>query len=238
MKKIILFAFTFVIGLSQAQIFEKYPDGQDYYKGGRKEFYKQFHNLLIKKNLKPCENKDELYSLEVVVYPDSTIKFVKQDSAKFVDTKCAYELTRIVLKDMKDWSPAIIEGKNYPTLAKIAIYPDDLFENYVDSYLPEMYYKMAEYEGGINAFRKKVANNIDVSRFRPKNYTNFKLEVTFVINKEGQIEDAKLVKKTDNSEFNEMVLDAIKSIKKKWKPATMHDKPVKFNFRLPLTFNF
>lgn len=237
-KRILLLCLICVSFISNAQILESYPDGMEFYKGGRVEFYKQFHKILLEKNLKPCDDKNEFYHLEIVVYPDSTIKFVKQDSAKISNSKCTFDLTRIVLKYMKDWAPAEVDGKKEAALVKIQIFPDDLFEKYLDSYLPEMYSKAPEFEGGIQEFRKKVANSIDTRRFSTKTSVKFTVEATFAINSEGKIEDVKLSKETDSKDFNEMILTSIKSIKKKWKPATYHNIPVKYHFRLPLTFNF
>ncbi|WP_415324504.1 energy transducer TonB family protein [Chryseobacterium sp. MMS23-Vi53] len=237
-KRILLFCLIFISSAFNAQILESYPNGTEFYKGGRVEFYRQFHDILLKQKLKPCDDKNEFYHLEVVVYPDATIKFVKQDSSKFSNSKCTYDLTRVVLKFMKDWSPAEVDGKKEAALVKIPMFADDLFEKYVDSYLPEMYSTVPEYEGGIQEFRKKVANSIDTGRFVAKTSVRFTVETTFAINAEGKMEDVKLSRETDNKEFNEMILTAIKSIKKKWKPATYHNIPVKYHFRLPLTFNF
>lgn len=237
-KKISLFCFICIFSIFNAQILDSYPKDVEFYKGGRVSFYRQFHELLLEKNLKPCENKNETYILKVVVYPDSKIKLVKQDSLTILNSKCSYGITREVLKYMKDWNPAEIEGKQYAALVEIPIYVDDLFEKYKDSYLPEMYSTIPEFEGGMNEFRKKVANSIDLGRFSAKASVKFTLEVSFFVDTEGKMQDVKLSKETDSPDFNNMVLQSIKSIKKKWKPATFHGIPIKNYFKLPLSFNF
>ena len=237
-KKIFIFYFICISVIFNAQILDRYPKGLEFYEGGRVAFYKQFHELLLEKKIQPCENKNEDYIVKVVVYPDSKIKLVKQDSLTISNSKCSYEITREVLKYMKGWKPAEIEGTQHAALVEIPIYVDDLFDKYTDSYLPEIYFTNPEFDGGLNEFRKKVANNIDLARFSTKGSVTFRLEVSFFVDPEGKIQDLQLSQKTDNNEFNNMVLQSVKSIKKKWKPATFHSIPVKSYFRLPLSFNF
>jgi hypothetical protein len=59
-------------------IYDKYPKGQSDYNGGNIQFYKELHQLIVDKKIQACESKTELYSVKFVVYPDATIKFVKE----------------------------------------------------------------------------------------------------------------------------------------------------------------
>ena len=61
-------------------IYENYPKGQSDYNGGNIQFYKELHQLILDKKIQPCENKNELYNVKFVVYPDATIKFVKEEN--------------------------------------------------------------------------------------------------------------------------------------------------------------
>jgi hypothetical protein len=56
-----------------------FPKGQESYDGGPVQFYKDFHQILIDKGLKPCENKNEFHMLKLVVYEDASVKYVKDE---------------------------------------------------------------------------------------------------------------------------------------------------------------
>lgn len=60
-----------------AQVYESYPRGQESYIGGNAQFYKDFHQIIIDQDFKPCENKNELYSLDLVVYPGQRLNTSK-----------------------------------------------------------------------------------------------------------------------------------------------------------------
>lgn len=93
----------------------------------------------------------------------------------------------------------------------------------------------AEFPGGINAFRNKVASNFDGSAMNGDEGT-VKAEVTFVVERDGSITDVKASGK--NSDFNSEAIRTIKSIRNKWTPAKINGKSVRYRFRLPLTMNF
>lgn len=42
-----------------------FPSDQHCYIGGFKDFYKDFHEILIEKQMKPCENKNEFLTAYV-----------------------------------------------------------------------------------------------------------------------------------------------------------------------------
>jgi periplasmic protein TonB len=93
----------------------------------------------------------------------------------------------------------------------------------------------AEFPGGINAFRNKVASNFDGSAMNGDEGT-VKAEVTFVVERDGSITDVKA--SGGNSDFNAEAMRTIKSIKNKWTPAKINGQSVRYRFRLPLTMNF
>lgn len=225
---------TFVFG---QEIMEHYPAGQDAYMGGGKQFYKDFHQILIDKNLSPCENKNEISTLKLVVYEDATIKYVKSDMSPEVmaNNKCAFDLGREVVKYMDKWNPAVYEGVKKPALKEFTIYPDALFDKYKEGYIPADFEKMATFPGGMNAFRQEIVKNVDLDGFTWK--VPFKLVVKFVVNKEGKLEDIELVESSGLPMFDERVLNGFKKVKKKWKPATIHKLPVRYRFKLPLNFS-
>jgi TonB family protein len=236
MKKISLICLLIfsIFGFSQ-DVLERYPAGQNDYVGGNVAFYKEFHQILIDKEIKPCENKNEVYTLRLLVSPDKTIKYIKEeDEEKLKQKKCTYDLAREAVKYMHNWNPAVVDGKKVASLTSFLIVPDQLFEKFSEGYDPVKLSTPASYEGGINAFRKKVFQNIDLSRFSFDG--TFRLVVTFDIDTDGKMFNVVLDQSSGLKEFDEMVLKSIKSIKNKWTPAKIGNILLASKFRLPLSF--
>jgi len=231
-------AFCHLVVAQNAQpLLHYYPHGQESYEGGELAFYKDFHTILMDKQLKPCENKNEMYLLKVIVNEDATIKYVKDDtnSEMAITNKCTYDLGLKVVSQMKKWQPATIDGVKQPAIASYYIYPEALFENYKEGYVLDS--EPATFEGlsdGMNRFRSQVVKKIDLYGFQWKQ--SFKLVVLFTVNAEGNIEDVKLENSSGLPEFDKRVINGIKSVKKKWKPANIQGFPVKYRFKLPLIF--
>lgn len=218
-----------------------YPKDQFPYIGGEAQFYKDFHQILISKNLKPCENKDEMYNLKVIIATDSSIKYLKDDSNKEMaeKNKCTYDLGLEVVSYMNKWKPAFVDGEKRQSIAHFYIIPNDLFENYKEGYVPQgNAANFGGLAGGVNAFRQEVVKRVDLRGYQWDK--PFKMLVTFVVNKEGEMEDFQVVQSSGLPEFDQRVINGIKSIKgkkHKWNPATINGQPVKYRFRLPLSFS-
>ncbi|WP_262149979.1 energy transducer TonB [Chryseobacterium foetidum] len=235
MKKIVLF-FVLTGGFFNAQILEKYPKDQEDYEGGNIQFYKDFHRVLTEKNLKPCEDKNEMYSFKLVVYPDSTIKYVKEENEEALEkNKCTHDLSREVAKHLKGWKPAEVDGQKVASQTSFWIIPDELFKELPEGYDPAKDYKITEYEGGINNFRKKVAKSVDLSKFNFK--STVRIHVKFIINTDGEMSDIKLEESSGLKEFDDMIIESVAKVKNKWTPANIHGRPVRSQFRLPLTIS-
>ena len=203
MKKIV-FVFCFINALYNAQ-FDYFPKDQSPYNEGVQNYYKDFHKIVIEKGLKPCYNKDEMYNFKVLISSDATIKFVKDTDEKDVlDNKCAFDLAREVAKYQTGWKPAVINGEKKAAIAHFIVYPDDLFEKYKEGYDSSDTYVFPSYEGGINEFRKKVSNAIDLSRFNWKG--KFKVVARFVVEKDGSLSNIILEESSGLKEFDEMVI--------------------------------
>lgn len=214
-----------------------YPKGQEAYTGGAAQFYKDFHQILIDKKLKPCENKSEFYYLKVLVNEDSTVNYVKEETSTEMEikNKCAYDLSLEVLEHMDQWNPVVIDGVKKKALSSYYIFPNELFENNKESYVPKIH--SASFESlprGVNKFREEVAKRIDLRGFEWK--SAFKLVVTFVVERDGKINEIKFEQSSGVQEFDDRIIEGIKSIRKKWTPATINGVPVRYRFRLPLNF--
>jgi protein TonB len=95
--------------------------------------------------------------------------------------------------------------------------------------------QLAEFKGGINAFRSKVQNGFDTS-VMDGDEGKVTTEITFVVERDGSITDVKANGK--NSDFNAEAIRTIKSIRDKWTPAKVNGQSVRYRFRLPLTMQF
>ncbi|WP_027375760.1 energy transducer TonB [Kaistella palustris] len=95
--------------------------------------------------------------------------------------------------------------------------------------------QLAEFPGGINSFRSKVANGFDTSVMSGDEGT-VKTEITFVVERDGSITDVKA--SGPNRDFNSEAIRTVKSIKNKWSAAKINGQAVRYRFRLPLTMQF
>ena len=95
--------------------------------------------------------------------------------------------------------------------------------------------QLAEFPGGINAFRSKVSNGFDSSAM-DGDEGKVTTEVIFVVERDGSITDVKANGK--NSDFNAEAIRTVTSIKNKWAPAKINGQSVRYRFRLPLTMQF
>lgn len=216
--------------------YDYFPKDQSPYKDGVENYYKDFHSILIEKGLKPCENKNEMHNFRIVIHPDSSIEFVKPaDETYYLQNKCAAELAKEVAKYQNEWQPAIVNGEKVAAVASFLIYPEDLFNNYKENYNPYETMEQASYQkSGTSNFRQKVSNSIDLRGF---NWSEkFTIIVNFVVERDGSITNIMLDQSSGLKNFDDMIIKAIKKIKNKWSPATIHNIPVRSHMRLPLTF--
>lgn len=89
----------------------------------------------------------------------------------------------------------------------------------------------ADFKGGIDAFREKVAQNFDTEAV-DKTGTVSGI-ITFVVEKDGSISNLKV--SGLDPDFNAEAERTVKSIKTKWKPALWKGKAVRSSFRMPIS---
>ena len=95
--------------------------------------------------------------------------------------------------------------------------------------------QLAEFPGGINAFRSKVQNNFDTSVMSGDEGV-VRGTITFVVERDGSITDIKA--DGSNKDFNSEAIRTVKSVKNKWSPAKINGQAVRYRYRLPLTMQF
>ena len=89
----------------------------------------------------------------------------------------------------------------------------------------------ADFKGGINAFRQKVAQGFDTSSIDQSGMVS--ATITFVVEKDGSISNIKIT--GANADFNQEAERTVKSIKTKWTPAQLKGKAVRSSFRMPIS---
>lgn len=94
---------------------------------------------------------------------------------------------------------------------------------------------MADFQGGIQAFRKKVIQNFNGDAYVGSG-EKISAVVTFVVEKDGTISAVKASGK--DPEFNREAEKAVVSAKGKWKPAVLDGQKVRSHFRIPITMQF
>ena len=121
-----LFFFFFSLN-ANAQIFQEYPKGQYAYQ--KKHLYKDLHEILMK-NFNPCDNKNELIWLKVLINEKGDAKFIENNT----ENKCANDLAKGVVTHLNKWISAEVDGNKVKAFANFIFFPDDLFENYKENY--------------------------------------------------------------------------------------------------------
>ncbi len=235
MKKIHFLLFLLPI-LFSAQILQEFPKSQVPYLGGYNAFYKDFHDVIIAKNLETCSQKGEFYQLKLLINKDNSVNFIKDYSEENIaKNKCAYDLSREVVQSLKNWNAAKVDGMPQSAVATFVVFPDDLFDAYQEGYMPNITGPIyGNYKGnGAEEFRKGIVNIIDLRRFDWND--RFSVIVEFIITKDSKIENIKMIKSSSMDEFDKKIIYGVKSTAKRWKPATVNGKPVDFKYQLTLT---
>ena len=151
------------------------------------------------------------------------------------ETALSFELSKQVVKHLKGWNPAEVNGQKVAAATTFQIIPNELFSDLPEGYDPVNDLQMAMYEGGIQKFRTKVFQGIDISGY---NFTGtFRMEATFYIERDGSMSNIELAQSSGLKVFDDMLVKSLSKIKNKWKPGTIHGIPVRYKFRLPIAFS-
>ena len=93
---------------------------------------------------------------------------------------------------------------------------------------------MPQYPGGEKAMMNFIANNIKYPRKALEEGVEGRVIVKFVVDKEGNVVDAKVIKGIGHG-CDEEALRVINSMPK-WKPGKQRGKPVEVYYTLPIVF--
>lgn len=98
----------------------------------------------------------------------------------------------------------------------------------------EVVENMPEFNGGQAALMQYLAKNIKYPTIAAENGTSGRVIVQFVVNKDGSIVDAKVVRSVDPY-LDKEALRVINSMPK-WKPGMQRGKPVRVKYTVPVMF--
>lgn len=91
-----------------------------------------------------------------------------------------------------------------------------------------------EFPGGVEALYKYLAENIKYPVMAKNNKVEGRVYITFVIEKDGTVSDAKVLRSV-NEELDAEALRVIKAMPK-WKPGMQQGVPVRVQYNIPITF--
>lgn len=230
-----LFFFHQILFSQETVIYDQYPYGQEAYSGGKKQLYMDIHQALIDHEIDKCENPNQKYTVKLIVQKDATVLFVKNpDSAYLESNKCAYELSKDVLKYLTKWKPAVHNKEKLNAIFEFDMVPRDLFDEFVDGYVGVgLDRNIPQFPGGIEAFRNKFMNLMEMPEFQGR----MSCEVFFKINKDGQIVDLITKSSPYSAMLEKNIKNAIANIKDKWiLPKDYDSRTELFRYQLPLNF--
>ena len=92
-----------------------------------------------------------------------------------------------------------------------------------------------EYPGGIDSMFAFISRNIKYPEEALKNKISGRVFVTCVVEKDGQVTNARLLREIGGGCGDE-ALRVVKSMPK-WKPGTQRGNPVRVQFNLPIVFD-
>lgn len=93
---------------------------------------------------------------------------------------------------------------------------------------------MPEFPGGELALRKWIGNNIKYPVIAAENGIQGKVYVTFVVDKDGSISNARIARGVDPS-LDQEALRVVNNLPK-WKPGKQRGKPVRVSYTVPINF--
>ncbi|MEA1849469.1 hypothetical protein U9K52_11150 [Chryseobacterium sp. MHB01] len=219
----------------KSQILDEYPEKQDFYEGGLISFYKESHDYLVKNNVKEC-NAEEIYQPRFIVTKEGTIKLIKDsDTANISKNKCAYDISLMLLKNLKNWKAAQVKGGKFGALTEFIFYPKDVMSNYKEGYNALKFKIAAQYPGGYEKLKKDFHDEF-MSLFMDY-HINGDINLEFYVDKEGHITNPRIYPQINDRNFNVSFLLTLSRLKKVWKPALYSNIPIKEKIIYPFNFS-
>ena len=94
--------------------------------------------------------------------------------------------------------------------------------------------QMPEYPGGFDGLKSFITDNVKYPEQAKKNKVEGKVFISFVVDKDGSVTDAQVVKSVD-MELDKEALRVVNTMKK-WTPGKQKGETVKVQYTLPIQF--
>ena len=183
--------------------------------------------------------------IQFVVNKDGSITDVKV--LKSPSVLLSEEAIRVV-KAMPKWKPAKDKGKvvrshfRLPIVFRLPNTQKTVTSEPTEKPITETveervfvdYETSAEFPGGAEAMYKWIADHIKYPEECKAKGIQGRVTLSFVIEVDGSVTNVKALRSPDDRLSQEAI--RVVSAMPKWKPATQMDKPVRCNYRLPITF--
>lgn len=134
-------------------------------------------------------------------------------------------------EDLEEIEISFLDEVNASTLPPSPISPEELV---VDDAIYEVVEKQAGYPGGFGELMTFIATNMKYPEEAKENQIQGKVYVSFVIDKQGNVKDVKIIK-SPSELLSKEAIRIVKSMKS-WIPAYQKGKPVNSRFKLPISF--
>ncbi|MFS4472719.1 hypothetical protein [Chryseobacterium sp. T20] len=189
--------------------------------------------VVKEQKLLPCEKSEERYNVQILVYENSTINYVKDfDTVDIQKNKCAFDFSRKIIPHLKRWMPAKVNGKFIGAITKIEINPFYLVNSNDDPSKNKR--KNPTFKKGIEAFGFEIKSIFE--RYIVKNEDK-RTVLTFIVNEKGEMEN--FVIEGDFSDFDKKsIINSLSKIKGKWNPATFNNIPIRARIKQPVFQEF
>jgi TonB family protein len=136
--------------------------------------------------------------------------------------------------DMSTAQPAAAarSGKGVVATASKSSAQEELYE---EAEVLTIVEQLPEFPGGVDKLNRYLTDNLHYPAEAKENSISGTVYVQFVVDKKGQISDAKVLRGI-GSGCDEEALRVIRAMPR-WKPGMQHGKPVKTRFNLPIKFS-
>lgn len=233
---LILILSTLFISFN-AQVLYNYPKGQEFYEGGRQGFNSDIQEVVVKNNMKPCEKTEALF-MRFIIYPDSKVKYVADpDTIAVKNNKCMKDKVLEIMKNVKNWRAAEVDGNKTPAMICTLFTDDFLFKNeFGDAEFSKPVYMYKDKESDIMKFRENFVKCFDANGYKAN--VDYSFTINFDVDTSGEAGFFYIDNQSNLEKFNKMVVDCASNTKKSyWKPSYYKGVPVKQVFRMPIRFS-
>ena len=176
--------------------------------------------------------------MAAVVFEEEMVPITEQEEQQQApppEVPKAEEIIEIVENDAKVEETVIQASDDTEKAVEVKYTPVVVEEEEPEQQIFQIVEEMPEFPGGMGECLKFLMKNAKYPTISQENGVQGKVSVKFVIEKDGSITDAKVVR-TDNPVFNEEALRVVNSMPK-WKPGKQRGKEVRVSYTVPVIFS-